>query len=171
MCKERTVVEFAAAGCNHGIIEGLKEAGDGEVEVVGLGGLDGVIEVLELELGGAAGFEVALDHAEPVFGKDTAGGKAALEGLADFGGVGPTGTSEDESFRNSADGDGDDDLVGEFGELAAAVGADMGRAAHGIKDGDVGLVGFLIAADHDGKFAFGGTDGSAGDRGLETGMA
>jgi len=168
--QESTVVEIAGTGGNHGIVEILEEIGNGEVEVVAFGGFEGVIEVLELEFGGATGFEVAFDHAEAVFGEDATGGETSLESLANFGGVGTSGSGENEGFGNGSDGDGDDDLVGEFGQLAGAGWADVGWTAHGLEDGSAGGEGFGIATDHDSEFACGGSNGSAGDWGVEIGV-
>ena len=168
--QECTVVEFAGACCDHGAVEILEELSDGEVEIVAFGGLEGVVEVFELKFSGATGLEVAFDHAEAVFGEDAGRGEAALESLADFGGVGTSGSSKNEGFGDGTDGDGDDDLVGEFGELTGAGWADVGGAAHGFENGCAGSESFGVSADHDGEFAGGGSDGSSGNGGVEVGV-
>jgi hypothetical protein len=168
--QECTVIEFAGARGDHRVIEVLYEIGDGEIEIVAFGGFEGIVEVLELEFGGAAGFEVAFDHAEAVFGEDAGRGKSALEGLADFGGVGTTSTGKDEGLGDGSDSNGDDDLVGEFGELTGAGWADVGGAAHGLEDRGAGGESFGVSANHNGEFSGSGTDGSAGNGGVEVGV-
>jgi len=137
---------------------------------VAFGGFEGVVEVFELEFGGAAGFEIAFDHAESVFGEDAGRGETSLESFTDFGGVGTSGSSKDEGFGNGSDGDGDDDLVSEFGKLASTSWADVSGASHGFEDWCTGGKGFRITTDHDGEFASRGSDSSAGDRGIEVGV-
>lgn len=154
------VDEFFPLG--EGVFEG------GGVEADGVGELRHETDVFELEGGAAAGLEVAADHAVAVEIEDAAFGEAAEEGFPNEGGIDAGEFGEAEGLGDGVDGLGDDELIGELGDLAAADGAEVGDVfADGLEDGKGALEVFRAAAGHDGEGAGLGTDLTAGDGGVD----
>lgn len=146
--------------------EGVFESGG--VEADGVGELGHEADVFELEGGAAAGGEVAADHAVAVEVEDAAFGEAAEEGLSYQGGIDAGKFGKAEGLGNGVDGLGDDELVGELCDLAAADGAEVGDVfADGLEDGEGALEVGLTAAGHDGEGAGLGADLAAGDGGVD----
>lgn len=153
------VDEFFPLG--EGVFEG------GGVEADGVGELGHEADVLELEGGAAAGGEVAADHAVAVEVEDAAFGEAAEEGFANEGGIDAGEFGETEGLGDGVDGLGDDELVGQFGDLSAADGAEVGDVfADGLEDGEGALEIGVAAAGHDGEGGGLGADLAAGDGGV-----
>jgi hypothetical protein len=71
--------------------------------------------------------------------QDAAVGEAAGDGLAHLGHVGAALGAQQQRFGHGADGDADDHLVGQLGELPGAVRADVRGAAEHLEDGQRAL--------------------------------
>jgi hypothetical protein len=140
----------------------------GGVEADGIGELGHEADVFELEGGAAAGGEVAADHAVAMEIEDAAFGEAAEEGFSDEGGIDAGELGEAEGLGDGVDGLGDDELIGELGDLTTADGAEVGDVfADGLEDGEGALEIGLAAAGHDGEGGGLGTDLTAGDGGID----
>ena len=138
------------------------------VEADGVGELGHEADVFELEGGAAAGGEVATAHAVAVEVEDAAFGEAAEEGFSNKGGIDAGEFGEAEGLGDGVDGLGDDELIGQFGDLAAADGAEVGDVfADGLEDGEGALEVFFAAAGHDGEGGGFGADLAAGDGGVD----
>lgn len=154
------VDEFFPLG--EGVFEG------GGVEADGVGELGHEADVFELEGGAAAGGEVAADHAVAMEIEDAAFGEAAEEGFSDEGGIDAGEFGEAEGLGDGINGLGDDELIGQFGDLTAADGAEVGDVfADGLEDGQSALEIGVAAAGHDGEGGGLGTDLTAGDGGID----
>lgn len=146
--------------------EGVSQGGGVEADRVGELGHEA--DVLELEGGAAAGGEVAADHAVAVEVEDAAFGEAAEEGFSDEGGIDAGEFGEAEGLGDGVDGLGDDELIGELGDLAAADRAEVGDVfADGLEDGEGALEVFRAAAGHDGEGGGLCADLAAGDGGVD----
>ena len=167
--EEAGVVEVgAAAFVDEGFPLGAAVVEGGGVEAEGVGELADEADVFELEGGATAGCEVAADHAVAMEVEDAAFGEAAEEGLADEGGVDAGEFGEAEGLGDGVDGLGDDELVGEFGDLAGAGVAHVGDVlADGLQNGESALEIGFGAAGHDGEVAGFGADLTAGDGGVD----
>jgi hypothetical protein len=170
-------VEFEEAGVvevgaiffvDEGFPLGAAVVEGGGVEAEGVGKLADEADVFELECGAAAGGEVAADHAVAMEVEDAAFGEAAEEGLANEGGIDAGEFGESEGLGDGVDGLGDDELVGEFGDLASAGVAHVGDVlADGLQKGEGALEVGGGAAGHDGEVAGFGADLATGDGGVD----
>jgi hypothetical protein len=86
-----------------------------------LGALQRQVEVLLVQLDAEARVEGALDHALAVHFEDARGGEAAHQRLPHLGRIGAGLGGEEQRFGDRLDGQRDDDLVGDLGDLAVAV--------------------------------------------------
>lgn len=92
----------------------------GRIETKGFGEVANQSNILELELGPAAGSEVTSHHAVPVQIQDAAFREATQQGFPDEGGIDAGEFGEAQGLCDGVDGLGDDELVGEFGDLSGA---------------------------------------------------
>jgi hypothetical protein len=139
----------------------------GGVEAEGGGEFADEADVFELEGGATAGGEVAADHAVAMEVEDAAFGEAAEQGLADEGRIDAGEFGEAEGLGDGVDGLGDDELVGEFGDLPGTGGTEVGDVlADGLEDGEGALEMGFGAAGHDGEVAGFRADLTAGDGGV-----
>ena len=92
-----------------------------------------------------------------------------MQRLAHLGAIRPASTGENKRLANRTDGDGDDDLVGQLGQLAAAIRTDVCRLAKRGKDWLHRRERLRFAAGHDGQFTRRRAPRATGNRGIEIG--
>ena len=93
-----------------------------------------IVEVLQMSHRPPLGDKIPLDHALTMEIQNAALCKASTQGFTNFGRISAALLGEQQSLRNGADGDADDDLVGELGELACPSRSDMHGPAHRAQD-------------------------------------
>ena len=167
--EEAGVVEVGAVFfVDEGFPLGAAVVEGGGVEAEGVCELADEADVFELEGGATARGEVAADHAVAMEVEDAAFSEASEEGLADEGGIDAGEFGEAEGLGDGVDGLGDDELVGEFGDLAGTGGAHVGDVlADGLQNGQGALEIGFGATGHDGEIAGFGADLTAGHWGVD----
>ena len=169
--EKAAVVQVAQAMLNALGIQLFKQRGNRGIKADVAGRGQGVAHVLELDGHSSTGGKVALDHTLAVELQDAAVSEASADRFTDFGHVRSAFGGEQQGFGDCADRDADDHLVGEFGQLACAVGTDVGGATQGAEDG---LCAFKVcgaASCHDGQSAVFCAHCAARDGRIEVGDA
>ena len=125
------------------------------------------MHVFALHADAATRRKVALHHALAVHLQDAAVGKTASDRLLDLGHIGPAFGAQQQRLGDRAYGDAHNHLIGQLGQLAAAMRPHQGGLAQVLQDpvclGQIGLA----AASHDGQRALFGAQGASGDRRIQ----
>lgn len=128
-----------------------------KADAVGLGGLEGVTQVLLVKVEFEAGPEVARDEHGTLGVEHSAAGKASLDGVNDNLGIEAAARGKRERLAHGGYVAGDHDLIGELGGVACTDrSGERNGGPHALEDGlglgeDLGL-----AANHDGERAVDG---------------
>ena len=133
-----------------------------------MGAVQGVVQVLDVQVDLKAGLVVALDHHGGLGVHHGGTGQAALDGLEDQLGVHTGLLGQGQGLGHGLDVAGHHDLVGQLGGVARAhVAAQDHGSAHGLQHGLEAVKDLLLAAHHEGQGAVDGLGLAAGDGGVQ----
>ena len=135
-----------------------------QAQSFGTGFIQDHAKILELDTGGSPRLKVTLQHPLAVLLENLAARKSAHQCLSHLVGSGTAFCSQQQGFGHRPNGNPDNGLIGQFGELATAHRTNVGHLSHGVKDVS-GLYERLIRAPHhDGKGTRFCTAGAPGHR-------
>ena len=138
-------------------VELFKQTRNGRVKADLLGRCQRIAQVFELHGHARPRRKVALHHALAVYLQDAAVGKAAGDGFFDFGHVRTATLAQQQGLRYGTNGDANNHLVRQFGQLTGPNGTHMRGAPQMLKDGQGACEVAGIAAGHDGERTLLGT--------------
>ena len=131
-------------------------------------GIERVLQILDMQFNTEARFEVTVENHRNLGIHDRGTGQPSLDGVEDRFRLDAGLGGQNKGFRDGRNVEGNDDLVGKFGDVARAdiTDEDNGRP-HFFENRFDRFKGFFVSANHDGKRTVDGFGFAARNRGIE----